>query len=105
MELVVISINADGEISEVVGTSGKVQVIVLDERLRSGRAALQVQGVQVEPLAVLQGTVSPQPELARQRALEVMNQMEERVQELDLSHQRRAQVHLTAKAVRQAQLP
>jgi len=102
MELVVISINAEGEITDVIGTAGTIQVVVLDERVRSGRPALNVQGKAVEPLAVLQGTVSPQPEKAWELALSAVSQLQEKVHELDLSHQKRTQVHLTAKALEQA---
>lgn len=102
MELVVIRINADGEISEVVGTSGNVQIVVLDERLRSQRPPLQVQDQLVEPLAVLQATVSPQPEKAWELALTAVTQLEDKVHTLDLSHQRRVQVQLTAKALKEA---
>lgn len=102
MELVVIRINTDGEISEVVGTSGNVQIVVLDERLRSQRQPLQVQDQLVEPLAVLQATVSPQPEKAWELALAAVTQLENKVDALDLSHQRRVQVQLTAKALKAA---
>lgn len=98
MNTVVVRVDAEGQVSEVLRSSGAVQVLVLDERV-PGHSHIAVASKIINPCVLLEHQGRVAPEQVESIAREVALELAMRGNQLGLSHQGRVQAQLTSQSI------